>query len=93
MESWKKALIAGSATTAAIMVLKGRTSLGVLFAGVSLATLASEYPEDFARFRRHLPDYIDRGTQFVDTAARLGERMAESAAGRGASWYESLLRN
>ncbi len=92
MEGWKKALIAGSATAAAVMVLKGRHSVGLLLAGVSLATVASEYPDEFARFRRRLPDYIEQGVNFVDNASRLGERIAETAGGRGAEWYEALLR-
>ncbi len=93
MENWKKLLIAGSAAAAAVMVLKGRNSIGLLLAGVSLATVASEYPDEFARFRRRLPDYIEQGVNFVDHASRLGERIAETASGgRGAEWYEALLR-
>jgi len=91
MEGWKKALIAGSATAAAVMLLKGRHSLGMVLAGVSLAAVASEYPQQFARFRRKLPGYITKGVSFIDTASRLGERLAEAANGR-TDWYEGLLR-
>ena len=49
------------------MVVKGKQSVGLLLVGVSLATLASEYPQEFARFRGRLPDYIERGVDFVET--------------------------
>ena len=74
------------------MVVKGKQSVGLLLVGVSLAMLASEYPQEFARFRGRLPDYIERGVDFVETASRLGERLAESAGGCGAEWFQALLR-
>jgi hypothetical protein len=92
MENWKKAVIAGSAAAATVMVVKGRHSAGLLLAGVSLAALASEYPQEFARFRKRLPNYIDRGVNFVESASRLGERLAESTGERGVEWVEALLR-
>ena len=51
MENWKRALIAGSAALSAICFIKGKRGGGLLFAGVSLATLASEYPEKFRDIR------------------------------------------
>ena len=92
MQNWKRALLAGSAGAAVAMFLKGRTTAGVVLAGVSLATLASEYPEKFAEIREHLPSYVDRGAVFLDLVSRAGERIAEIADGRGAPWYEGLLR-
>jgi hypothetical protein len=89
VENWKKAVIAGSAAAATVMVIKGKNSAGLLLAGVSLAALASEYPREFARFRRRLPDYIERGAEFVETASLLGERLAD---GRGNDWFGILLR-
>ena len=47
MENWKRAVIAGSATTSAILFVKGKGAAGVLAAGVALAVLASEYPDTF----------------------------------------------
>ena len=44
MENWKRAVIAGSAGAATILLLKGKRPAGVLVAGVGLAVLASEYP-------------------------------------------------
>jgi hypothetical protein len=79
MENWKRALLAGSAGMSAIMFLKGKRTAGVILAGVGLATLASEYPEEFAKFRENLPDYVERGTRFVEVASRAGERLAKYA--------------
>ena len=42
MESWKKAVVAGSAGASAILFLKKKYPAGVLTAGVALAVLASE---------------------------------------------------
>ena len=44
MESWKKAIVAGSIGTAAILFMKKKYPAGVLATGVGLALLASEYP-------------------------------------------------
>jgi len=90
MENWKRAVIAGSAAVSAIMFLKGKRAAGVLLAGVGLAALASEYPEKFAQLRKNLPDYVDRGTAFLEMASRAGERLAEAARDRSSAWYESL---
>src|SRR5437763_16553226 len=92
MEHWKRVLLGGAARLSAICLLKGSRTGEVIFGGVALATLASEYPDEFAEFRRKLPDYIERGSTFVDVALRVGERMADVAENRGAAWYEALMR-
>lgn len=91
MENWKKAVLAGSAGLTAIFLLKGNRTGGVIFGGVALATLASEYPDTFAHIRRHLPHYVDRGTALLEVASRVGERLAEMSEGRNSAWYEALL--
>jgi hypothetical protein len=89
MESWKKAVVAGSIGAAAVLFLKKRYAGGVLAGGVGLAVLASEYPEKFENVRRALPDYFDRGMQVMEMAARAGKRITE-AAGQSAmdAWEE-----
>jgi hypothetical protein len=91
MEYWKRALLAGSAGAAAMMFLRGNKAAGLVLTGVGLATLASEYPEKFAELRENLPEYIERGTTYLDVVTRVGERLAEAAENRGAGWYEALL--
>jgi len=91
MENWKKAVLAGSAGVAAILLLKGNRTGGFIFGGVALAALASEYPETFAEIRDKLPHYIDRGTSLLEIASRIGERLADVSETRGSNWYEALL--
>jgi hypothetical protein len=93
MEPWKKAVIAGSTGLAGIFLLKGKASGVFIFGGIALATLASEYPEKFARIRRDLPHYIDRGSTLLEVASRIGERLAEATERRSSAWYESLLNS
>jgi hypothetical protein len=91
MEYWKRALLAGSAGGAALMFVKGNKAAGLILTGVGLATLASEYPEKFAELRENLPDYIERGTTYLDVVTRAGERLASLAESRGEGWFEALL--
>jgi hypothetical protein len=93
MQNWKRALLAGSAVAALIVFLKGKTNAGMILSGVALATLASEYPDEFAELRERLPRFIERGTTFLSVASRVGERLAEAENGRGAAWYEALLQS
>lgn len=91
MESWKRAVLAGSAGLSVIFLLKGSRTGGVIFGGIALATLASEYPDEFAKFRRRIPEYVERGTTFLEVASRVGERLADLAEKRSSAWYEALL--
>ena len=92
MQTWKRALLAGSAGAATVMFVRRRPAAGMILAGIGLATLASEYPEKLAEFRERLPGYVERGTDYLDLVARMGERLAQIAEGRGAAWYERFLR-
>ena len=91
MENWKRALLAGSAGLSVICLLKGSRTGGLIFGGVALATLASEYPDKFAEIRAKLPDYVERGSTFLEVASRVGERLADVAERRGSAWYEALM--
>lgn len=91
MENWKKAVIAASGGLSAIFLLRGNRVGGFIFGGVAVATLASEYPEEFAQIRRRLPDYIERGATLLQVASQIGERLADLAENRRSAWYEALL--
>jgi hypothetical protein len=84
MPNWKRVLLGASVGTATVMFLKGKPAAGVILAGLGLATLASEYPEQFEELREKLPAYIERGTTYLDAVTRLGARLA-IAAERGGS--------
>ncbi len=92
MENWKRGLLAGAAGVSVILLLKGYKSGALLAAGVGLAALASEYPEEFADFRENLPQYFERGTSYLDMVSRAGEKLADVAGSRGSEWYEALVR-
>ena len=91
MENWKVALISGSAGVGTVLLLKKKWTAGIILAGVGLATLASEYPEKFEEVRRRLPDYIERGNNFLEVASQVGNRLAEAGANGSHNWFESLL--
>jgi hypothetical protein len=90
MESWKKAVVAGSIGVATILFVKKKYPAGVLATGVGLAVLASQYPEKFEKLRRSLPDYFDRGMQVMEMAARAGNRITEAAGQSAAGAWEEI---
>lgn len=90
MENWKKALIAGSAAGSAVMFLKKKPGAGILLAGVSLATVAYQYPEQFTKVRRALPDYFGRGMRLAEFASRAGEQIAKFAQRRGLDVWDEI---
>ena len=91
MENWKVALVGGAAGVGTTMLLKKQWTAGIILAGIGIATIASEYPEKFADLRRSLPDFIERGNNFLEVATRVGDRLAQAADNRSQTWYESLL--
>jgi hypothetical protein len=90
MENWKRAVIAGSAAAAVVLVLKGKRPAAVLVGGVGLAVLASEYPEQFGKLREELPSYVRQGTKFLDLAMKIGNKVEEWAEQRAARAFEEL---
>jgi len=90
MENWKRAVIAGSAAAAAVLVMKGKRPAAVLVGGVGLAVLASEYPDQFGKIREELPSYVRQGTKFLDLAMKIGNRVEEWAEQRAARAFEEL---
>ncbi len=90
MENWKRAVIAGSVGTAAMLLLKGRRPAAVLVGSVGLAVLASEYPNQFVRIREELPSYVRQGTRFLDLAMKIGSRIEKLVEKRAAQAFEEL---
>ncbi|HLH09460.1 MAG TPA: hypothetical protein VKW78_19635 [Terriglobales bacterium] len=85
MPNWKKALVIGSLSAGALMLIKGKRPAGVICATVGLAVLAAEYPERFESMWENAPEYLARGTQIFTTLSRLAERFADEAERRGIS--------
>jgi len=89
MENWKKAAIAAGAGASVAMFVRKKPAAGILLAGGCLVALALEYPNQFKKVRRVLPDYFDRGMRLAEFASRAGERIAEFAEKRGhQTWRE-----
>ncbi len=84
MPNWRKALVIGSLSAGALMIIKGHRPAGVALATVGLAVLAAEYPDKFEQVWDQAPEYIYRGTQIFSTLSRIAERFAEEAQRRGA---------
>lgn len=90
MENWKKVLVASAATGSAVMFLRKKPAAGILLAGVSLVTIAAEYPQQFAKVRRALPGYFDRGMQLAEFASRASARFAEFSRRRGRDVWDEI---
>jgi hypothetical protein len=90
MENWKRAVVAGAAGTAVMLLVKGKRPAAVLVGGVGLAVLASEYPEKFGQIREDLPSYVRQGTRFLDMAMQFGTKIGELAERRAARAFEEL---
>jgi hypothetical protein len=90
MENWKRAVVAGSAGAAAILLLKGKRPAGVLVAGVGLAVLASEYPERFSQIREEIPSYVRQGTRFIDLAMKIGSKIGDLVERRATVLMQEL---
>ncbi len=84
MPNWRKAVVIGSLTAGALMIIKGHRPAGVALATVGLAVLAAEYPDKFEQVWEQAPEYVYRGTQIFSTLSRIAERFAEEASRRGA---------
>jgi hypothetical protein len=92
MESWKKAVVLGSIGAAALLFMKKRYPAGVLATGVSLAVVASAYPEKFEKVRQALPDYFDRGMRVMEMAGRAGKRITDAAGQSAVEAWEEIGR-
>jgi hypothetical protein len=78
---WKKTLMYGSFAAGAVLFLTGRKPAGLAVAGIGVATFAAEHPEKFEELWRRMPDYIERGSRFVDMATAFLERLGEERSG------------
>jgi hypothetical protein len=87
MKNWKRALIFGSLGASVFLLASGRKPAAGVLAGVGLAALASEYPDQMQRLWERAPEYVNRGNQILGIAATFLERLAEHRALRESSPY------
>jgi hypothetical protein len=94
MKQWKQALIAASAGASVALFLQRKKTGGLLFAGVSLAAWATEHAEKIEALYERLPDYLERGSELLETASLIGAGVAKFAEGRGmAAWDWDEVRS
>lgn len=90
MEAWKKAVVAGSVGTSAVLFAKKKWPAGVLAAGVGLAVLASEYPEKFEAVQQSLPRYFQSGMRLMEVVSRAGQRISQFAESEGRGIWDEI---
>ena len=90
MDGWKKAVVAGSLGTSAVLFAKKKWPAGVLSAGVGLAVLASEYPEKFEQIRTALPECFQGGIRLMDIVSRAGQKIAQFAEQGGQEIWDEI---
>ncbi len=83
MVNWKKAVVIGSMTAGALLLIKGNRAAGAALATVGLVVLAAEYPDQFEHVWDNAPEYISRGAQIFSTLQRTAERFADEAQRSG----------
>jgi hypothetical protein len=88
---WKKVLMYSSFATGAVLFLSGRKPAGLAAAGIGLATLASRHPEKFEELWHRMPEYLDKGSQFIETAAGFLEQLKDQAEAAAEEVAESGL--
>jgi hypothetical protein len=79
MEQWKRAVMYGSFAAGAVFLFSGRKSAAAVAAGIGLATLATEYPDQFERLWDSAPEYLERGNQIMDAVGRVLDRLGHQA--------------
>jgi len=79
-ENWKKALMIGSFSAAAILLLTGRRPAGFALAVVGLATLAAEHPEKFEQFWNAAPEYLEKGSRLASGVGDFIEKIAQQTS-------------
>jgi hypothetical protein len=79
-ENWKKALMIGPFSAAAILLLTGRRPAGFALAGIGLATLAAEHPEKLEEFWNAAPEYLEKGSRLVNGVGDFVEKVAQQSS-------------
>jgi len=87
MKNWKQALIFGSLGASVFLLVTGRKPAAGVLAGVGIAALASEYPEQVQRLWDRAPELIDKSNRILNVASTFIEHLAEQRVLRDRSPY------
>ena len=80
MKNWKRALVFGSLGASVFLLITGRKSAAAVLAGLGVAALASEYPDQMQQVWEHAPEYVAKANQVLNVAGAFLERLAEHRA-------------
>ncbi|HYA95355.1 MAG TPA: hypothetical protein VEC95_03690 [Terriglobales bacterium] len=87
MKNWKQALIFGSLGASVFLLVTGRKPAAGVLAGVGIAALASEYPDQVQRLWERAPEFIEKSNRVLNVASTFIERLAEHRVLRDGSPY------
>ena len=79
-DNWTRALVIGSFSAAAFLLVTGRRPAGFALAGIGLATLASEHPDKFEQIWEKALEFLEKGTRIVNNVGNFVEKLAEQGA-------------
>ena len=58
------------------LMLRGHRTAAMTLSGVALATLATEYPEQFENLWRETPEFIEKSSRIVTNVIDLVDRLS-----------------
>ncbi|HMK28954.1 MAG TPA: hypothetical protein VK473_04655 [Terriglobales bacterium] len=73
MTTFKKAVVIGSFSIGALLLLKGKRTAGLMVATAGVALLAAEFPKGFAVVSVFMPPYISRAAKLYSTVSRMAD--------------------
>jgi hypothetical protein len=85
MPTWKRALIFSSLGAGVALWFSGRRAAGAVLTGAGLGGLVLENRETLGKVVRDLPQYVEKGSQIVQTVAAIGQRLMEARRSAGRS--------
>jgi hypothetical protein len=78
MANWKRALIFSSLGAGVALYASGRRAAGTVLAGVGIGGLIYENRDTLAKLASDVPQFLEKGTQVVQTIAVVGQRLLEA---------------
>jgi hypothetical protein len=78
MVNWKRVLIFSSLGAGVALYLSGRRAAGTALAGIGIGGLAYENRETLGTLAAQLPQYLDRGSQIVQTLTAVGQKLMDA---------------
>lgn len=78
MATWKRALIFSSLGAGVALYISGRRAAGTALAGIGIGALVYENRETIAKLATDVPQFLEKGSQVVQTITAVGQRLMEA---------------